>query len=64
MVVVLAVKFWVVVPKNLRNTTECLSAWCGGRCAMRPYGKADGAGLYLGPGRVTDTKQTVLVVNT
>ena len=57
MVVVLAVKFWVVVPKNLRNTTECLSAWCEGGRAMRPYGKVDGAGLYLGPGRVTDTKQ-------
>ena len=57
MVVVLAVKFWVVVPKNLRNTTECLSAWCVGGRAMRPYGKVDGARLYLGPGRVTDTKQ-------
>ena len=57
MVVVLAVKFWVVVPKNLRNTTECLLTWCVGRRAMRPYGKADGAELYLGPGRVTDTKQ-------
>ena len=58
MVVVLAVKFWVVVPKNLRNTTECLSAWCVGGRAMRPYGKVDGAGLYLGPGRVTVAMNT------
>ena len=57
MVVVLAVKFWVVVPENLRNTKECLLARCAWGCAMRPYGKADGAGLYVGPRRVTDTKQ-------
>ena len=30
MVVVLAVKFWVVVPENLRNTKEYLSVWCVG----------------------------------
>ena len=57
MVVVLAVKFWVVVPESLRNTKECLSAWCVGGRAMRPDGKADGARLYLGPRRVTATKQ-------
>ena len=56
-VVALAAQFWVVVPKNLRNTEECVSAWCGRGRAMRPYGKADGAGLYLRPRRVTDTKQ-------
>ena len=47
--VVVAVKFGVVVPENLRNTKECLSARCvcvGGR-TIRPYGKADGAGLTL-----------------
>ena len=36
---------------------------CVGARAMRPYGKADGAGLYLGPRRVTATKQSGLAMN-
>ena len=64
MVVVLAVKFWVVMPEILRNTKECLSVWWGGGGrALRPYWKADGARLYLGPRRLTATKQTVPAVN-
>ena len=57
MVVILAGQFWVVAPKNLRNTKDCLSVWCGRGRAMSPHGKADGAGLCLGPRSVTDTKQ-------
>ena len=41
MVVILAVKFWVVVPKNLRNTKEFLSAWYVGGRAMRPDSTLD-----------------------
>ena len=60
-VVVVAVKSWVVVPENLRNTKECLSARCAwGDAPSGPVGRRLEQDFTLDlelRRRVTDTKQ-------
>ena len=63
MVVVLAVKFWVVVPENLRTQKNacrhgvCVCVGGGGATRHEALWKGGWGKLYLGPRRVTDTKQ-------